>query len=280
MVSKIVQYLRFKKNLRAIHYLWSEFFDLGLSYRSAALAYATLLAIVPLTIIMVRILAFFPLFDGIDLQLQNLILENFVAQSADTIFVHLQAFISHIHKLSNINIAFLVVIDLLMIYNINQAFNAVWNTQSQLPHSLSFLLYVLVLVLSPFLFGGVLVLASLVYKLSYVQQLVSNRFASLFLPYLISLTTFTLLNWILPWRRVGFVAALAGGLITTVIFEAAKAGFAFYLSHASTYKVLYGATAILPLFLVWLYVSWLIILLGALMTRMIKIGIPKNWQST
>lgn len=276
---KITQKFSLKKSLSALHYLCSQFAECGLSYRSAALAYATLLAIVPLLIIMIRIFALFPAFAGIDTEIQNLIINNFVAQSANTISAHLQSFLSHVHKLSHINLAFLVLIDILMIYNIHEAFNAVWKTELELPHSLSFLMYLLVLVCSPLLFGGILVLAGFIYKLHYIQQLLNSEFIRIALPYLISLTTFTLLNWILPWRAVGFKAAFIAGTITTIIFESAKAAFVFYLNYASTYRVIYGAMAILPIFLLWLYVSWLIILLGALITRIIKTGIPRYWYT-
>lgn len=267
-----------RKTGRILRYLGVHFIKDGLSDRSASLAYATLLAIVPLMIIMIQVLSLFPVFKGIDAEIQTLVLNNFVAQSANVIAAHLQVFLSRVHQLSTLNLLFLALIDILMIYNINQAFNAIWKTENRFYYSLSFLIYLLVLVLSPLLLGGFLVLASLIYKLSYIQQLVNNHLISTTLPYFISLTTFTLLNWILPWRRVGFKAAFYGGLVTTVIFEGAKAGFAFYLSHASTYRVLYGAMATLPLFLVWLYVSWLIILFGALITKVIAVGIPENQQ--
>lgn len=267
-----------RKTGRILRYLGVHFIKDGLSDRSASLAYATLLAIVPLMIIMIQVLSLFPVFKGIDAEIQTLVLNNFVAQSANVIAAHLQVFLSRVHQLSTLNLLFLALIDILMIYNINQAFNAIWKTENRFYYSLSFLIYLLVLVLSPLLLGGFLVLASLIYKLSYIQQLVNNHLISTTLPYFISLTTFTLLNWILPWRRVGFKAAFCGGFVTTVIFEGAKAGFAFYLSHASTYRVLYGAMATLPLFLVWLYVSWLIILFGALITKVIAVGIPENQQ--
>ncbi len=279
MLARITYHKALKKTGKLTKHLCTAFSDKGLSYRAAFLAYATLLAIVPLLIISIRVMAFFPIFDGIDTQLQSLIVNNFVAQSANTISAHLQLFISHIHKLSTINLVFLVLIDILMIYNINQAFNAIWEKTHHVYLSLSFLIYFLVLLLSPLLFGGVLVLASLVYKLSYVQALFNTPFISTIVPYFISLMTFTLFNWILPWCRVGLRAAFYGGLITTVIFESAKAGFAFYLSHASTYRLVYGAMAVLPLFLIWLYVSWLIILLGALITKTIKTGIPTQEQT-
>lgn len=254
----------------------------GFMYRAASLAYATLLAIVPLAIVTFSVLAFFPYFKGAETELQNLILQNFVAESASIISIHLNQFTAHVHDLSKINIIFLIILDILMLYNIQKAFNSVWRARPKLNVSIAFLIYFVVLLVSPIFFGALLVLGSMVYKMSHAAGLLSTTgLKSLFyflLPHLVILLTFTFFNWILPSTRVKFWCALLGGIITTIIFELAKAGFSFYLIHFKTYQLLYGALATLPLFLIWLYVSWLIILFGALVTNLIAVGIPKHWE--
>ena len=68
---------------------------------------------------------------------------------------------------------------------------------------------------------------------------------------------------------------MIGGAISTVLFQLVKYGFGVYLTHMSTYRILYGALATIPLFLIWLYFSWTIILLGALITNIIATGVPE-----
>ena len=84
------------------------------------------------------------------------------------------------------------------------------------------------------------------------------------LPYGVSWATFIGFNWLIPNARVPFRSAFWAGTLTAVLFELAKIGFAAYVSHVSYYHVLYGALSVIPLFLIWLYVSWLIILGGAI----------------
>jgi len=272
----------FHKLWLILSYLFLRFIKEGFTYRAASLAYATLLAIVPLTIVTFTILSFFPAFSGIAAKLQQFIIHNFVAESANVISTHIDHFLSNVHKLSKVNIVFLVILNLLMLYNINQAFNSVWRAKPKINLSITFLIYFIVLLLSPIVFGGVLVLASFVFKLSYVQNLMKHvtllRPIIVLLPHLVTFLTFTVFNWILPSCRVRLLHAVVGGFITTVIFELAKTGFAFYLSKFSTYRVVYGALATLPLFLIWLYVSWLIILLGAIVTNLVAVGVPEPWQ--
>ena len=254
----------------------------GFTYRAASLAYATLLAIVPLMIVSFSILAFFPAFHGVEKQLQHFVLQNFVAESASVISDRLSEFVIHVHKLSAINVVFLVILDLLMLYNIQRAFDSVWHAKPKFNVSIAFLIYFVILLISPIVFGGVLVLGSLIYKMTHFSTLIhSSGFKNVFyflLPHLITLFMFTVFNWILPSARVKFRHALIGGLLTTIIFELAKYGFSFYLTHFHTYRLVYGALATLPLFLIWLYVSWLIILLGALVTNLVAKGIPKQWK--
>src|SRR4029434_299880 len=80
---------------------------------------------------------------------------------------------------------------------------------------------------------------------------------------LVDTAAFTLIYAFVPARRVPFRLALAGGILAAIVFEVAKRGFAFYITHVETYQMVYGALAALPLFLVWIYLSWMIILVGA-----------------
>lgn len=265
-----------------LSYLTLRLLREGFTYRAASLAYATLLAIVPLMIVSFSVLAFFPAFHGVEKELQHFVLQNFVAESASAISVQLNHFAMHVHNLSAINGVFLVILDLLMLYNIQQAFNSVWHAKPKLNISIAFLIYFFVLLISPIVLGGVLVLGSLIYKMTFFSILINSSTIKTILyftlPHLITWFIFTMLNWILPSAQVKFRHALIGGLLTTIVFELAKYGFSFYLTHFNTYRLIYGALATLPLFLIWLYVSWLIILLGALVTHLVAKGISPQWK--
>ncbi len=87
------------------------------------------------------------------------------------------------------------------------------------------------------------------------------------IPIAMTLFTFTLIYLIIPNTRVTFFHALVGGITATLFFELAKRGFALYVSHNTTYSSLYGALAVVPIFLIWIYISWLVTLFGAVTTR-------------
>ena len=87
---------------------------------------------------------------------------------------------------------------------------------------------------------------------------------------------FTLLYAVLPARRVPWRAALAGGLVAALAFEAAKRGFVLYVTNVPTYQRVYGAVAVLPLFLVWIFVSWIVVLFGAAVTATLVEGPPRT----
>lgn len=271
----------FEKCWLITRYLYLRLMREGFNYRAASLAYATLLAIVPLTIVGFRVLSYFSIFKGAAVKLQDFILQNFVASSADIIAKHLQDFLGNIHELSPYNIIFLIILDLLMLYNITCAFNSVWRAHPKANWSIHFLVYFLILMLSPIILGGVLVLGSFAYKYTGLTQSAASIYITtplfIILPHAIILITFTIFNWILPSVRVRFIHALVGGILTAIIFELAKYGFTVYLHHFRTYQLLYGALSALPLFLIWLYVSWLIILFGALVTNLVAIGVPTTW---
>ena len=85
-------------------------------------------------------------------------------------------------------------------------------------------------------------------------------------PFLIAALGFTMLYGIVPARKVAWPHALISGLLAAFAFEATRRGFAWYVAHSPTYEILYGALAAFPLFLLWIFVFWMIVLAGAAVT--------------
>ena len=243
----------------------------GFSDRTAALAFMSLLAIVPLMLIALRVLAVFPAFDGAGAQIELFVLKNFVPTSSDKVIFYLDSFLKRAATLPPLALVLLILSAVFMLYQINGVFNAIWRIKHRLHLSLSFLLYVFVLFLLPVLLASGLVLSAGFMRLPYVASFFAmSGFESYFfliLPYALILITFILFNWLLPTCSVRWLYAVIGGVVTTVIFELAKFGFTVYIAHVQTYQILYGALAVLPVFMLWIYISWMIVLLGALVTH-------------
>lgn len=269
-----------KKTPFSVVYLYRRFVADGLTTRAASLAYATLLSLVPLMIIGFSVLSLVPRFKGIGEGIQKFIVANLVATSADVITKHLDVFLLNVSRLSVPNLIFLAIIAILMMYNINHAFNAIWHTQHRFRFTLSFLIYFVVLLAAPIILGGVIVLGTFLVQVPFIGDIVKTPYVHkplfFLLPYVLIFITFTIFNWALPSYRVRLLHAAMGGFLSMLLFQLAKYGFTVYLTYFPTYRLLYGALASIPLFLVWLYVSWTIILLGALVTNVVTMGLPQG----
>jgi len=233
-----------------------QFFAENCPMQAASLSYVSLLSIVPLMTVSLSILSIFPVFKGIGDQIQKFIFENFVASSAQTVQQYFQTFMAQTAKLSIPGMLFLLVTAVLMIFAMEQAFNRIWKVQKHRNTVQAFLMYWAVLTFTPILIGVGLVMSSYLLSFSFI------KISLITLPYLLTFAAFTLLYVIVPNCKVRIRHAALGALIATILFEAAKYGFTIYIAHFPTYKLIYGALAVLPIFLVWLYLSWLIVLFG------------------
>ena len=225
-------------------------------------------------------LSFFPILKGSGEALQQFILANFVADSASVIAQYLNTFLQQIRVLSWTSFLSLGFVSLLMIYNMVRAFNKIWHVKLRRYVALSFVIYLLILLATPLFFGVLMLVSSYLASL----PLISGTKASLFikkpvlvvLPYLSAFITFSFFNWVLPSTRVRVWHAVIAGFITTFLFELAKYLFTFYLTYFPTYRLIYGALATILIFLIWIYVTWSIILLGALICSGFSSGFKTN----
>lgn len=241
---------------------------------ASALTYTTLFAVVPLMTVTYAMLAAIPSFQGVGDQLQGWIFSNFVPATGAVVQDYLADFSSQARKLTAVGVAFLAITAIMMMKNIEAAFNRVWRVTEPRKGLSSFLLYWAVLSLGPILIGLGLVLTSYIASLPLISSATEIagklRLLSL-LPMLLSAVAFTLLYAAVPNCRVPVKYAAIGAIVVAILFEAAKRGFAFFVTQFPSYELIYGAFAAVPLFLAWIYITWIIILLGAELTRSLTI---------
>ncbi|MGB6977278.1 MAG: YihY family inner membrane protein, partial [Gammaproteobacteria bacterium] len=238
----------------------------GCSVRAAALSYNFLLSLVPLLVVIFTILTVFPLFSQFPEAIENFIFNNFIATSAELVQAHFVSFINQATRLPTTSMFFLIVTAMLMVYNLEQAFNAIWHVRKRRRWVPALLLYAGALTLIPVLIAIGLVVSSYFLSLSWFTQITSlklKRYLLFLAPYLSAWAAFTILYVALPNCKVRFRHALFSGLFAAILFELAKQGFAFYIKHFPFYQVIYGALAGIVIFLAWIYLCWLITLLGA-----------------
>lgn len=265
---------------RFVLYLCHRFAHTGCSYRAASLVYASLLSLVPLMIVMLTVLSAIPHFQLVGNEIERFIFENFVTGAAGEIVAEIRGFIANASRLSWLNIVFLFVVCVLLIHNIRCAFNQLWSVQERRPLWQLLVVYFLVLLIGPPLVGGMMIGSAYVASLPYFDTVTHSALLRAHVlrvaPYGVTFLIFWLLNRVLPACRVPWRSAAVGGFITTVLFELAKWGFTVYLQHVPTYRLLYGALAAVPIFLLWLYLSWILVLLGAMMAHIVTRGVPEK----
>ncbi len=233
---------------------------------AGVLTYTTLLAIVPLSAVALGAFSAFPVFDQFSGMIQDFIFLNFVPAAGESIRSNLQAFAAKANQLTAVGTGFLFVTAIMMVAAISHALNDIWKTHYRRSVAGRVAVYWAMLTLGPILIGISLAISSYLFSLPFFasQALPGLRRALVgMLPWATSTLAFTLTYTIVPDARVPLRRALLGAGFAAALFEIAKRGFALYVTQFPTYQAIYGALAAIPIFLLWVYVCWLIILLGA-----------------
>lgn len=250
-------------------YFWRHFFSDNCLQHATALSYTTLLSIVPLMAVMLSIFTAFPVFEDINLQIQNFIFENFVPTSGEVIQQYIQQFSQNASKMTGPGLIFLVITSIMMMAAIDKSLNTIWDNSKPRRASARFMVYWLVLTLGPILIGVSLAISSYIVSLPLLSETTSygEKLGLLrTLPFFMEALAFTLIYVIVPNCRVTFRSALIGGIVAALLFELAKKAFSFYITSFPTYETIYGAMSTVPVFLVWIFLSWAITLIGAELT--------------
>ncbi len=251
---------------KLIRYVQQRYASDGCSHSAAALTYMTLFALVPLMTVMYAILSAVPAFQEVGTQIQNMIFENFVPSTGQEVQDYLSSFSEKARSLTGVGVAFLGITAILMLKNIEKTFNKIWKTRDNRGGLSSFLLYWAILSLSPVFIGLALGISTYLVSVRVIFDQVDvigiGPQLLRLTPYLLTSAAFTLIFAAVPNCRVPIKHALIGGLITALVFEIAKQLFAGIMANAS-YQTIYGTFATIPLFLLWIYLSWLIVLAGA-----------------
>lgn len=257
-----------------------HFFQDNCPYTASALAFTSLLAVVPLMSVGLSIFSTFPIFQAFSQPLQDFIFTNFVPTTGNAIQFYLQQFTAQVSKLSAWGILLLLVTALLMLFTIERTMNTIWRVHSGRRGVSAFLLYWAILSLAPILIGLSIAISSYVFSKTLFLDNPSLSLMLHYSPFFLSLIGFTFLYTIVPNCSVKIRHALGGSLIAAILFETAKQGFAHFLNRYNIYELLYGAFAIVPLFFIWIYWVWIITLLGAEISYALSVHRQKHEEHT
>jgi membrane protein len=237
---------------------------------AGSLTFTVLLSIVPLLATSFALFTRFPMFGRFETALEEHLWKSLLpADIARTVLKYLNQFAANAGELTTVGSLFLLVTAVAMLLTVENAFNQIWNVKRRRPFIKRVGLYLLMLAVGPPLLGVSLWATSYVLGVSTGLLGPLPPWAKFVLdsgPVVLGWVGVALLFYFVPNTRVRRRDAITGGLIASVALELGKRGFTAYLLKMPTYKVVYGAFAAFPIFLLWVYFSWLVTLGAALIT--------------
>lgn len=258
----------------ALARLVRRFGEGGFGQVSASLAFTTLLSLVPLAALLLAVVSVVPAFAGFAEQLDRLLVSHLLpAGSAGLISGKILQFSRKAAEVSGWGIAVLAVTAFLLMNTIERAFNQAWQVRTPRPVWQRLLLYALVIAVWPLFVGALLAATSSALTVSFgllgelrwmrapLFKLVSSGVLVLF---------FAFLYRVVPNAPVSWRHALAGGAVAALGFVLLQRGFELYLAYFPSYRAIYGAFAAVPIFLLWVYLSWAVVLVGALLAAILS----------
>lgn len=253
--------------------LWRRFEDDRCFATAASLSYTSLLALVPLAAIGFAVLSAFPVFGQVEQELKQFFFANFLPSAVDDVEQYFDEFVEKARSLTAIGVVGLAVVSLLLFFTIETAMNVIFQvspTRALVPRLLVFWA---ILTLGPLLIGASFSIAT--YAVTFTRGF-SGDTLSMWLgvlaglaPTLLAVAAFTLFYMTIPNRPVRFTHALIGSIVGGLLFSALRWGLTLYVTTFPTYRTLYGTLAVIPIFLLWMYLSWSVVLVGAVITAIL-----------
>lgn len=234
---------------------------------ASSLTYTTVLALVPLFTVVLSVLTAFPMFDEMQGALQEWLAQSLIPASiSGNVMRYLTQFSDKASSLGMIGIIGLIVTSLSLVLTIDKTLNQIWRCRARRPVGQRILVYWAALTLGPFVLGSSLGISSYILSSSTGWLPASSQLIDAFLGLLrlaLMAGGLTLLYRFVPNTPVRWKHALAGAVLVALCMALARHGLGLYLARAHTYTTIYGAFSVVPILLLWIYISWLIVLFGA-----------------
>lgn len=245
---------------------------------AASLSYTSLLAIVPLTVIAFSMLAAFPVFGNIRDELQSVVFANLLPESAQAMEQYFNQFLKNSSTLSSVGIVGLAVTAILLLGTVETSMNRIFRVTTPRALVPRLMVFWALLTLGPLLLGASFSLSAYIFAAtaSLGIELGVDGFGivTLFMPTLIIMILLAAFYLVIPNRPVSRTGAVAGGIVAGLLFSLLRILFGLYVSSFPTYQTIYGAVSVIPIFLIWMYMSWAVVLVGASITA--SVGEWKN----
>lgn len=235
----------------------------------AALSFATLLGLVPMIAVAAALLHFLPFGSGVEDAIRKFLLGNLLPQKSGVVIAkYVGLFADRVNRVTLAGVLLLGVTALIQMFTIERAFNEIWRVRTNRPMARRAVVHLLAMLLGPLVFGTTLAATTFLITMSlgwldepvWVTMMVNKG-----VPFVVMTLLFGMIYWKVPNRFVARHHALVGGIIAAAGFSAMQVLFSIYVTKFGSYAELYGSFSAIPVFLAWIYVSWLVIIVGAVL---------------
>ena len=247
-------------------FLWKRFLDDRLFQAAGALSLTTAFAIVPLSMVVFGVLSAFPVYEEWSAQLSTYVFSNFVPSSARAVETHLLEFSKNAGKLTAVGVIVLVVSLLITLTSIEATFNQIWRVPTSRPKFGRLMVYWTVMTFGALLAAASLAISARFFALAIFQTQPGQwleHWLLRFTPTLIEYVALVVIYRVVPHRTIQWRYAALGAFFAVIMIEIVKLAAGSYLGSFGTYEKIYGTLALIPIFLGWVYFSWVAVLLGA-----------------
>jgi membrane protein len=250
--------------------------SIGWTRAAGSLSFATLLGLVPVATVAFAFVAQFPLFQEFLDVLERFLLRYMLPETASSV-VHeyVVGLATEAASLQGLGIIFVVITAALVVGTLESEINAIWGIRQRRPLMRRVMLYVVSITAGPVMIGATITFIMWVLRQSIAAVPLQKSVVAAILeplPFLFAIACFSVLYAVAPARKVAWSHALLSGALAAFAFEATKRAFAWYVRNVPTYQMLYGALAAFPVFLLWIFLFWLIVLAGAAFTAALAEG--------
>ena len=249
--------------------IWEGNRDQKLSQIAASLAYATILSLVPMITIATILIGYLPKVIQVKNAFKTWLLDTYMPGGINQqVFIYLDQFSAQARGLTLLGIAGLFITAIMTLSVIEKAFNQIFKVHQSRPLFKKVLIYSAATFLGPILLGAGIYLSGALFSATegWIEALsIGFSLIATIAPIVLAVLVFAVVYKVLPYSQILWKDALFGALFAAISFELMKFGFAVFLTHTAFYKTVYGAFAIFPLALLWIYLTWWITLAGAVL---------------
>jgi membrane protein len=249
--------------------IWEGNRDQKLNQIAASLAYTTILSLVPMITIATILIGYLPRVIQVKNAFKTWLLDTYMPGGINQqVFIYLDQFSAQARGLTLLGIAGLFVTAIMTLSVIEKAFNQIFKVHRSRPLFKKVLIYSAATFLGPILLGAGIYLSGALFSATegWTEALsIGFSLVATIAPIILAVLVFAVVYKVLPYSQILWKDAISGAFFAAISFELMKFGFAIFLTHTAFYKTVYGAFAIFPLALLWIYLTWWITLAGAVL---------------